>query len=125
MENLLGQEPDALQFNATPAKVIIHAHCHARALADTRNMKTLGERLPERNVTLLDAGCCGMAGAFGMAESKYDLSVKVAEPLIQAVRNQPFGTIFVTSGASCRHQVQHLTPIRSQHIAELLADALV
>jgi len=41
------------------------------------------------------------------------------------VRHQPFGTIFVTSGASCRGQVQHLTPIKSQHLAELLAGALV
>jgi len=87
-------------------------------------MNRLAERLPERTVTVLDTGCCGMAGAFGAIESKYDLSMKVAEPLIREVRNQPFGTIFVTSGASCRHQVQHLTPIRSKHIAELLAEAL-
>jgi FAD/FMN-containing dehydrogenase/Fe-S oxidoreductase len=124
LESLLSREPEAVQFNAEPANVIIHVHCHARALTNSSQMKTLSERLPERKVTLLDAGCCGMAGAFGMSESKYDLSVKVAEPLIKAVQNQPFGTVFVTSGASCRHQVQHLTPIRSQHIAELLAEAL-
>jgi FAD/FMN-containing dehydrogenase/Fe-S oxidoreductase len=124
LENFLSREPAAIRFNADPANVIIHVHCHARALTDSSHIKTLGERLPERKVTLLDAGCCGMAGAFGMSESKYDLSVKVAEPLIKEVQNQPFGTVFVTSGASCRHQVQHLTPIRSQHIAELLAEAL-
>ena len=83
-------------------------HCHAKALANPDYMYQLVERLPERTVTMLDAGCCGMAGAFGMLESKYELSVKVAEPLIQEIRNQPFGTIFVASGASCRQQIQHL-----------------
>ena len=124
MEEFLRREPGALAFNAKAANIIIHLHCHARALGTGSLAKALAERLPERNVTLLDTGCCGMAGAFGLSESKYDLSVKVAEPLVQAVRNQPYGTIFVTSGASCRHQVLHLTPVRSQHIAELLAEAL-
>ncbi len=124
LNELLSREPNALQFNSEPANVVIHLHCHARALTNVQNLPPIAARLPERKVTVLDTGCCGMAGAFGMSESKYELSVKVAEPLIKAVENQPFGTIFVTSGASCRHQVQHLTPIRSQHIAELLADAL-
>ena len=66
-----------------------------------------------------------MAGSFGMLESKYDLSVKIAEPLIQTVRHHPFGTTFVTSGASCRNQVSHLAPIKSRHLAEVLADALL
>lgn len=124
LNELLNREPNALQFNSEPANVVIHLHCHARALMTEQGLTPIAARLPERKVTVLDTGCCGMAGAFGMSESKYELSVKVAEPLIAAVENQPFGTIFVTSGASCRHQVQHLTPIRSQHIAELLADAL-
>jgi hypothetical protein len=31
----------------------------------------------------------------------------------------------VASGISCRHQIDHLAPLRSRHMAELLADALV
>lgn len=124
VEHLLRAEPRALQFAVKPANVIIHLHCHARALTDANSIRSLAARLPERNVTLLDTGCCGMAGSFGMMESKYDLSVKIAEPLVQLARAQPYGTTFVTSGASCRHQVQHLTPIRSRHIAELLAESL-
>jgi Fe-S oxidoreductase len=80
--------------------------------------------LPQRNVTLLDTGCCGMAGAFGALQSKYELSLKVAEPLAQKVRAQPFGTVIVASGTSCRHQIEHLAPVRAKHMAELLADAL-
>jgi FAD/FMN-containing dehydrogenase/Fe-S oxidoreductase len=124
IEELLAHEPNALKFNAKAANVVIHAHCHAKALMNPAFMRKLAERLPQRNVTLLDTGCCGMAGAFGALESKYELSLKVAEPLAQKVRGQPFGTIVVASGTSCRHQIDHLAPVRARHMAELLADAL-
>ncbi len=75
-------------------------------------------------MTLLDTGCCGMAGAFGMMASKYDLSVQLAEPLIRAVRSQPFGTTVVASGASCRQQIGHLAPVRLRHMAEVMAEAV-
>jgi Fe-S oxidoreductase len=75
--------------------------------------------------TLLDTGCCGMAGAFGALDSKYELSLKVAAPLVQKIEAQPNDTVVVASGTSCRHQIEHLTPVRPKHMAELLADALV
>ena len=124
IEDLLSHEPHALRFKVKAGNVVIHAHCHARALANPAYLRTLAERLPERNVTLLDTGCCGMAGAFGMLDSKYELSLKVAEPLAQKIRAQPFGTVVVASGTSCRHQIDHLAPVRARHMAELLADAL-
>ena len=123
-ENFLADEPLALRFNDQAERIIIHVHCHAKSLADPITMHQLLDRLPERTVTLLDTGCCGMAGTFGMMDSKYDLSVKVAEPLIRAVRNQPFGTTVVASGASCRQQIQHLAHVRLRHMAEVLAEAL-
>lgn len=124
IEELLSHEPEALRFNSQPAKVIIHAHCHVKSLLDPAFMRRLARRLPQRTVSLLDSGCCGMAGAFGALASKYELSLKVAEPLMQQVRSQPYGTQVVASGASCRHQIEHLAPLRPRHMAEVLADAL-
>jgi len=123
-ENFLADEPLAMRFNNKSENVVIHAHCHAKSLASPAAMRRLAERLPQRKVTLLDTGCCGMAGAFGMMESKYELSVKVAEPLIHAVKNQPYGTTVVASGSSCRQQIQHLAPVRLRHMVEVLAEAL-
>jgi FAD/FMN-containing dehydrogenase/Fe-S oxidoreductase len=124
IEDLLAREPDALRFNEQPADVAIHAHCHAKALTDPAFMARLARRLPQRRVTLLDTGCCGMAGAFGALASKYELSLKVAQPLIEKIQNQPAGAVIVASGASCRHQIQHLTAAHPLHMAELLATAL-
>jgi FAD/FMN-containing dehydrogenase/Fe-S oxidoreductase len=125
IENLLSNEPHALEFHTKNSKVVIHAHCHLKALMNPSFLKRLVGRMPGRTATLLDTGCCGMAGAFGALESKYELSLKVAEPLAQLVRSQPYGTVVVASGTSCRHQLEHLAPIRPRHMAEVLADALV
>jgi Fe-S oxidoreductase len=124
IEDLLEREPDALQFEQRAATVAIHAHCHAKSLLHPGFMVRLAERLPGRKARLLETGCCGMAGAFGMLEKKYDLSCKVAAPLLEQVKAQPPAAVVVASGTSCRHQIEDLTPVRPKHMAELLADAL-
>jgi FAD/FMN-containing dehydrogenase/Fe-S oxidoreductase len=124
VDDLLEREPDALRFNSQPGQIAIHAHCHAKSLVKTGFMARLAARLPGRTATLLDTGCCGMAGAFGALESKYELSLKVAAPLVQQVAAQAADTVIVASGTSCRHQLEHLTPVHPKHMAELLADAI-
>jgi Fe-S oxidoreductase len=124
VDDVLAQEPDALQFKNGPATVVIHAHCHAKSLMNPAFMKRLAQRLPGRKATVLDTGCCGMAGAFGALSEKYDLSVKVAEHLIDKIDNQPPGTEIIASGTSCRHQISDLTNVRPKHMAELLANAI-
>ena len=125
VDDLLEREPDALQFDEKFVEIVIHAHCHAKALTQPGYMARLAGRLPGRAATLLDTGCCGMAGAFGALESKYELSLKVAAPLVQQVTTQAAGTVVVASGTSCRHQLEHLTLVHPKHMAELLADAIV
>jgi len=99
-------------------------HCHAKALTYPAYMHRLAARLPGRKVHYLDSGCCGMAGGFGMMESKYELSLEIAKPLIEKIRELPYGSMIVASGASCRHQIDHLAPVHARHMAEVLADAL-
>jgi Fe-S oxidoreductase len=124
VDDLLAQEPDALQFKNGSATVAIHAHCHAKSIINPAFMGKLAERLPDRKATVLDTGCCGMAGAFGALAEKYDLSVQVATHLIGKIDNQPPGTEIIASGTSCRHQIVDLTNARPKHMAELLAEAI-
>lgn len=124
LDELLRCEPEALRFKPRSANVAIHVHCHAKALTNPSYTHRLVARLPERKVAYLDTGCCGMAGAFGMMESKHELSLQVAKPLIDKIRGQPFGSIIVASGTSCRHQIDHLAPVRARHLIEVLAEAL-
>ena len=122
--DLLASEPDALKFNSNLGRLVIQPHCHVKSQMNPNFMLQLAAQLPGRDAQLLDIGCCGMAGAFGLMESKYELSLKVAEPLVQQIKRQPYGATVVVSGSSCRQQVQHLVPIRTQHMAEVIADAL-
>jgi Fe-S oxidoreductase len=124
MENAFKAEPDTLRFDHEQGRIAIHVHCHAKALSNPKNALHLAARLPNRTVALLDTGCCGMAGSFGMMASKYELSVKVAEPLMEQIKHQPYGTTFVLSGTSCRHQVRDLATVRALHMAEVLAEAM-
>jgi Fe-S oxidoreductase len=105
--------------------VAIHPHCHAKSILDPTFMKRLVERLPGHRAMLLESACCGMAGAFGALAEKYDLSVQVAQDLIDQIDNQARGTEIVASGTSCRHQISDLTEARPKHMAELLAEALL
>jgi Fe-S oxidoreductase len=122
--DLLEREPEALHFNERSANVMIHPHCHAKSILDPAFMATLTERLPGRKATVLDTACCGMAGAFGALAEKYDLSLQVAQRLLDQIDNQPPGTQVIASGTSCRHQITDLTNLQPKHMAELLAEAI-
>jgi Fe-S oxidoreductase len=100
--------------------VLAQPHCHHHAVlgfdADRRLLARLGLR-----DSVLDAGCCGLAGSFGFEREHYDVSVAVAESgLLPVLRAAP-GAIVVADGFSCRLQVEQLTGRRAVHLAELLA----
>jgi Fe-S oxidoreductase len=124
VDDLLEHEPDALRFKERDTKVVIHPHCHAKSLVDPAFMQSLVARLPGRRATLLDTGCCGMAGAFGALAEKYELSKQVAADLLSKIDvEQP--DVVVASGTSCRHQIVDLSERWPKHLAEVLADAIV
>src|SRR5437773_1189007 len=124
VDDLLVQEREALHFNKRSATIAIHPHCHAKSIMNPAFMRRLAERLPGRKATVLDTACCGMAGAFGTLAEKYDLSIQVAQDLIDKIENQGRETQIIASGTSCRHQISDLTNIRPKHMAEVLAEAL-
>jgi FAD/FMN-containing dehydrogenase/Fe-S oxidoreductase len=124
VDDLLAREPEALQFKDQTANVLIHPHCHAKSITNPAFMGKLAERLPGKKATVLDTACCGMAGAFGALTEKYDLSVQVAQRLLDQLDNEPPGVEVIASGTSCRHQIRDLTNLQPKHMAELLAEAL-
>jgi len=124
MFDLLEREPDALALASDGQKVAIHGHCHAKALTDVSVLTQLAQRIPNSTAAWLETGCCGMAGSFGALRDKYELSLAVAQPLVEQVDALEQGTRVVASGTSCRQQIEHLSHAHPVHMAELLADAL-
>ena len=105
-------------------EVAVHSHCHAKALSDQKTVLSVLERLPGASPRLLDTGCCGMAGAFGMLKEHRGLSHEVAQPLVAAIEVLPRDTAMVASGTSCRHQIEDAVAGNARHVACLLRDAL-
>jgi FAD/FMN-containing dehydrogenase/Fe-S oxidoreductase len=104
-------------------RLIAQPHCHQHAVmgfqTDLRLLRAAGAQ-----VQVL-AGCCGLAGNFGMERGHYDVSVAVAErALLPALRQAEPGTLLLADGFSCRTQADQLAGRSGLHLAELLADHL-
>jgi len=107
-----------------PGKCLFHGHCHQRALCGVAGSANALQMIPGLKVTTLDAGCCGMAGAFGYEKQHYDLSVKIANlELVPAIKAEPDAFIAAT-GTSCRHQIRDLTGRAALHPIEVIQQSL-
>ena len=104
--------------------VLLHGHCHQKALIGTTATEQILS-VAGYDVDAVDAGCCGMAGAFGYEAEHVDVSKQMAElRLAPAVRRTTPDTRLAAPGFSCRSQIKDVTGRTAQHPAELLWDAL-
>ncbi len=111
--------------NASPPPPIhVHGHCYQKAITGTGPLLTmLG--LTGAEVRLIDAGCCGMAGAFGYEAEHYALSLQIGEQrLFPAVRAAGADAVIAAAGVSCRAQIEAGTGRHALHPVELLAARL-
>lgn len=106
-------------------KVVMHGHCHHKAIMKTEAERKLLKKTGAE-LEVLDAGCCGMAGYFGYEEgAHYDVSVASGERvLLPAVRKAGSDTVIVADGFSCREQIEQLTTRKGMHLAQVLQMAL-
>ncbi len=109
--------------SAGPQRILLHGHCHQKAMGLVQPSKALLSRIPGATIVDPDAGCCGMAGSFGYNRDHYDVSRAIGERrLFPAVRNRPAGTVVVAAGTSCRHQIFDFTGDTAIHPAVLLRE---
>jgi Fe-S oxidoreductase len=82
--------------------------------------------LPENySVSVINSGCCGMAGSFGYEKEHYEVSMKIGElVLFPTVRAAAENAIIAASGTSCRHQIKDGTGRKSLHPIEILFEAI-
>jgi Fe-S oxidoreductase len=127
VEELLVEAIDdgALRLRETPARIVLHGHCHQKALAGTAATVALLERIPGAEVSELDAGCCGMAGSFGFEAEHYELSMQIGETrLFPALRRERADTLVAATGVSCRQQIAHGVGRAARHPVQLARAAL-
>ena len=121
LERSCQDDPSRLALQPGPARLLLHGHCHQKAMGLLPSARALLSRIPSCTVTDLDAGCCGMAGSFGYAKEHYEVSRQIGERrLLPAARALKDGEVLVASGISCRQQVAHFTGVGAVHPATLL-----
>ncbi len=105
-------------------KVLLHGHCHAKALiGNDPTIEAL--ELVGYKVEVVDSGCCGMAGSFGYEQETYPISINMGEQrLFPAVKAVPETTEICAPGFSCRHQIKDGTGKSAKHPAHLILNKL-
>jgi Fe-S oxidoreductase len=105
--------------------VLLHGHCQQKAVASTEPTLRMLSLPVNYQVSEINDGCCGMAGAFGYEKEHYDLSMKIGEMILfPEVRKAAENTIITAPGTSCRHHIADGTGRKALHPVEVLYDAL-
>ena len=103
----------------------IHGHCHQKALSSTHATFSILNIPKNYKVTIMNTGCCGMAGSFGYEKEHFKVSMQVGEDtLFSKIRNCSTDTEIAAAGTSCRHQIYDGTKRIAKHPITILKEAL-
>ena len=106
-------------FNSQLTKILLHEHCHQKALNPSGLSSRLLSLIPDTEVIAVGETCCGMAGAFGYFRKNYDLSMQIGKPLFDEI-NTHLDAIVSASGISCQKQIFDGTGRHAFHPVELI-----
>jgi FAD/FMN-containing dehydrogenase/Fe-S oxidoreductase len=104
-------------------KVAYHQPCHLKTQEIGMPFFDLLKEIPDLELVNLDAGCCGMAGTFGMKAGTFDLSMETGRPLFERVA-EVAPDLIASECSTCRMQLEQATGRPTTHPAQLLAGAL-
>ena len=117
---------DRSLFTSDTKTLKIHGHCHQKALSGTHASFQVLNIPSNYSVSILNTGCCGMAGSFGYEKEHYKVSMQVGEDtLFPKIRNCSSDTEIAAAGTSCRHQIFDGTKRLAKHPITLLREALL
>ncbi len=110
-----------LPFNAREERVLLHGHCHHKALLGIDVLARALRAVPCFSVEVIPSGCCGMAGSFGYEKKSYELSMRIGEQvLFPAVRAAAPEAWIAAAGTSCRQQIVDGCGREAYHPIELI-----
>lgn len=103
--------------NSPKVQFAYHRPCHLQASATI----TLLRELCCAEVADLKAGCCGLAGTFGMQKKNYDLSSEISKSLKTALDAASIRNV-LTECAACKMQIEHISDCVVTHPIKILAE---
>jgi Fe-S oxidoreductase len=111
-----------LDFRPLNLSIGYHLPCHLRVLTTDPPAVGLLRLIPGLQVEIIDKGCSGMAGTWGLKSKNYVQSLKMGISLINAVRSATIvaGT---TECSTCKIQMEQGTTKPTIHPIKILAYA--
>jgi len=100
---------------------VYHLPCHLSTVSDRRASIELLEKLCGVKVIDLNAGCCGLAGTFGMQKKNYELSSQIAAGLKEALERSPIKNV-LTECSACKMQIEHISNCAVRHPVKVLVE---
>ena len=97
-----------------------HTPCHLLAMGDKPASIEVLKQLAGIDVKELEAGCCGIAGTFGMQKKNYDLSMQIGKKLADKIK-ETGADIVLTECSTCKMQIEQLTGKKVEHPIKILA----
>jgi FAD/FMN-containing dehydrogenase/Fe-S oxidoreductase len=124
LSEFLQHHAPGYQPNQLSRRILVHGHCHHKALMKMTDEEALLRELGAE-VLSPDSGCCGLAGGFGFEKDKFEISQAIGERvLLPAVRRESRETLIVADGFSCREQIRQATGREPLHLSEVLRLAM-
>jgi FAD/FMN-containing dehydrogenase/Fe-S oxidoreductase len=98
-------------------RIYLHGHCYQKTQPPTADRYPSGVAATVQmlesvgyEVSVIDSGCCGMAGAFGYEADHFDLSMRIGElalfPALRSAIQEDEQVLIAASGVSCRTQIE-------------------
>jgi len=109
-------------FAPLEIKLGYHAPCHMKALRGGLTGVELVRLIPGVKVTVIQRGCCGIAGTFGFQKRNFELSLKAGAPMLDALKelDSPYG---MSECGTCKMQMEFATGKKTFHPIKLVAAA--
>ncbi|WP_443670014.1 anaerobic glycerol-3-phosphate dehydrogenase subunit C [Fuchsiella alkaliacetigena] len=118
--NLMNKGKLNLSFADNRSNYAYHPPCHLKAQGLEDLSKELLELIPGVEVEILEAGCCGIAGTFGMKSDNYQLSLQIAEGIFEELATLEYEQL-VTDCDACKMQLTQENEEQLVHSIEVLA----
>ncbi len=115
------QDQNLLRRNFKHLNISIghHLPCHLKALQNKSDFKDIFAKIHGIKYQLIQEGCCGIAGTFGMRNKGHQLSLEIGKDLFHELQHVDYG---ITECSTCRLQMEYGAPAtKTFHPIEILA----
>lgn len=103
---------------------ILHLHCHDKALQVAEHDRALLKACVEQ-LTEAEAGCCGMAGSFGIRDKTRTIGQTLFDRALKpAIVQADSQAVIIANGFSCQEQISDGTGRKALHPVEVLESCL-